>query len=71
MASGRPSTRLIGRPFRDFLDTEISGGVVLLVATAVALIWANSPRATPTNRVELSAVLGSGVTSSPEISSTG
>jgi NhaA family Na+:H+ antiporter len=43
IASDRPIPRLIARPVRGFLDTEISGGVVLLVAAAVALIWANSP----------------------------
>ncbi len=43
IASDRPIPRLIARPVRGFLETEISGGVVLLVAAAVALIWANSP----------------------------
>ncbi|MEM7287547.1 MAG: Na+/H+ antiporter NhaA [Actinomycetota bacterium] len=33
----------VGRPFRRFLDVEAAGGIVLLFATAVALIWANSP----------------------------
>lgn len=32
----------IARPLRDFLETEASGGVVLLLATAIALVWANS-----------------------------
>jgi NhaA family Na+:H+ antiporter len=31
------------RPLVDFLHTEAAGGVVLLVAAAVALVWANSP----------------------------
>jgi NhaA family Na+:H+ antiporter len=31
------------RPLVDFLHTEAAGGIVLLVATAVALLWANSP----------------------------
>ncbi len=31
------------RPLRDFLHTESAGGVVLVAATVVALIWANSP----------------------------
>ncbi|HEU4480785.1 MAG TPA: Na+/H+ antiporter NhaA [Actinomycetota bacterium] len=35
--------RLIARPIRSFLDTEASGGIVLLIATAVALVWVNSP----------------------------
>ena len=30
-------------PLRDFLRTEAAGGVALLVAAAVALVWANSP----------------------------
>ena len=33
----------VGRPMRRFFDVETAGGIVLLVATAVALIWANSP----------------------------
>ncbi|HJR45821.1 MAG TPA: Na+/H+ antiporter NhaA [Actinomycetota bacterium] len=35
--------RLLARPIRTFLDTEASGGVVLLLATLAALVWANSP----------------------------
>ncbi|MGH9193920.1 MAG: Na+/H+ antiporter NhaA, partial [Acidimicrobiales bacterium] len=34
--------RLI-RPLVDFLHTEAAGGVVLVAATVVALVWANSP----------------------------
>jgi NhaA family Na+:H+ antiporter len=34
--------RLI-RPLLDFLHTEAAGGVALVVAAAVALVWANSP----------------------------
>ena len=30
-------------PLRDFLRTEIAGGVVLVAATVAALVWANSP----------------------------
>jgi Na+:H+ antiporter, NhaA family len=30
-------------PLRNFLHTEAAGGLVLLVATVVALVWANSP----------------------------
>jgi Na+:H+ antiporter, NhaA family len=30
-------------PLRNFLHTEAAGGVVLVVATVVALVWANSP----------------------------
>src|SRR5215207_3509364 len=34
---------LILRPLADFLHTEAAGGAALLLAAAVALIWANSP----------------------------
>jgi NhaA family Na+:H+ antiporter len=37
-----PIERLL-RPFREFAHLEASGGVVLLAATALALVWANSP----------------------------
>ncbi len=33
----------LGRPFRRFLQVEAAGGLILLAATAFALIWANSP----------------------------
>ena len=33
------------RPFQTFFKTEAAGGVVLLFAAAVALLWANSPLA--------------------------
>jgi NhaA family Na+:H+ antiporter len=36
------SLRLIS-PLRDFLHTEVAGGVVLVAATVLALVWANSP----------------------------
>jgi NhaA family Na+:H+ antiporter len=35
--------RGLPRALRAFLETEASGGIVLLVAAAVALVWANSP----------------------------
>ena len=41
-ASGGASTA-ISRALREFLATEVAGGVVLLAATVVALVWANSP----------------------------
>ena len=37
------SRRVVVSPFRDFLHTEAAGGVVLVLATVVALVWANSP----------------------------
>lgn len=42
IARERPAVRLT-RPVREFLETEISGGIVLLGAVVVALLWANSP----------------------------
>jgi NhaA family Na+:H+ antiporter len=38
----RPLHRL-PRPLREFLQLEVSGGILLLGATVVALIWANAP----------------------------
>lgn len=43
LSSDRPVARLLARPLRIFLNTEAAGGVVLLAATAVALLWVNSP----------------------------
>jgi NhaA family Na+:H+ antiporter len=38
-----PAVRRLPRPVRQFLDTEAAGGIALLVAAVVALVWANSP----------------------------
>ena len=35
--------RRFGKPVRNFLNIEAAGGILLLIATAIALIWANSP----------------------------
>ena len=35
--------RRLPRSVRQFMDTEASGGILLLVAALVALVWANSP----------------------------
>lgn len=43
LRSERAIPRRLLRPLQQFLETEHAGGVVLLVATVVALIWANSP----------------------------
>ncbi|MFP5299497.1 MAG: Na+/H+ antiporter NhaA, partial [Actinomycetota bacterium] len=43
LSSERPVPRLVARPLRRFLHTEAAGGVVLLVATIIALLLANSP----------------------------
>ncbi len=44
-ASNRPTARLVARPIRDFLQIEASGSILLLIAAAAALVWANSPAA--------------------------
>lgn len=38
----RPVRRVI-TPLEEFIHSEVSGGIVMLLAAAVALIWANSP----------------------------
>jgi NhaA family Na+:H+ antiporter len=43
LASNKPLARFVARPVREFLRVESSGSMLLLVATAVALLWANSP----------------------------
>jgi NhaA family Na+:H+ antiporter len=43
LASDRALPRRVARPIRLFMSTETSGGIVLLVAAAVALVWVNSP----------------------------
>ena len=42
-ASAALPSRSLAKPIREFLHTESSGGLVLLFAAAVALVWANSP----------------------------
>jgi NhaA family Na+:H+ antiporter len=43
MAREQPPVERIVRPFQDFAHKQSSGGILLIAATAVALIWANSP----------------------------
>jgi NhaA family Na+:H+ antiporter len=38
----RPVEKIV-RPFQEFADRQSSGGVLLIVATVIALVWANSP----------------------------
>ncbi len=38
-----PPIRQIVRPFQEFFRIEASSGIVLIVVTVIALIWANSP----------------------------
>lgn len=42
VASDRRVERIV-RPFQDFAQKASSGGILLIVATFVALVWANSP----------------------------
>src|ERR687890_566231 len=43
VARERPPVERIVRPFQDFAHKQSSGGILLIIATSVALIWANSP----------------------------
>ena len=43
ISSERYIPRLVARPIRAFLVTESAGGIVLLAAAGIAIIWANSP----------------------------
>src|ERR671910_2915007 len=42
-AGERPPVERIVRPFQDFAHKQSSGGILLIAATALALVWANSP----------------------------
>jgi len=39
----RPIARLVARPLQRFIHVEAAGGIALVAATLVALVWANSP----------------------------
>jgi len=39
----KPFIQPLVEPFQKFLHAQSTGGVLLLAATVVALIWANSP----------------------------
>jgi NhaA family Na+:H+ antiporter len=43
LRSERPIVKRVARPVAEFLDTEVGGGVVLVIATCIAMAWANSP----------------------------
>src|ERR687897_2471217 len=43
VAREQPPVERIVRPFQDFAHKQSSGGILLIVATAIALVWANSP----------------------------
>ena len=42
-AREQPPVERIVRPFQDFAQKQSSGGLLLIVATIIALVWANSP----------------------------
>src|ERR671916_2242994 len=42
VVEGRPVERIV-RPFQDFAHKQSSGGILLIAATVIALVWANSP----------------------------
>src|SRR5688500_14841926 len=41
--SDRFLARRLARPVQRFMHIEAAGGIVLLAATVIALVWANSP----------------------------
>ncbi len=43
MASDSALAKIVGRPVASFLRVEVAGGIVLLAAAVIALVWANSP----------------------------
>ncbi len=43
ISSDRALARTVVRPIQHFIHLEVSGGIILLIATAAALIWVNSP----------------------------
>ena len=43
VGSDRRLARRVARPMLRFLRIEAAGGIVMLLAAAVALVWANSP----------------------------
>jgi NhaA family Na+:H+ antiporter len=42
-AREQPPVERIVRPFQDFAQKQSSGGILLIAATFVALVWADSP----------------------------
>jgi len=36
-------SRVVGRPLKRFMEVQAAGGVLLILATIIALVWANSP----------------------------
>lgn len=48
---GQQTIRAAMSPLREFLSTETSSGVLLAIAAAIALVWANSPWSSSYERV--------------------
>jgi len=42
-AANRPPIEILFSPFTRFAKMEAAGGILLLIATVIALVWANSP----------------------------
>jgi hypothetical protein len=58
------------RPVQEFLHLEVAGGVVLAVATVLALLWANVDEPSYTDCGRPSSSCGSRRGRSPRISAT-
>jgi Na+:H+ antiporter, NhaA family len=43
LIDGSPRAVRVLTPFREFIHTEVSGGIFLFIAAVTALLWANSP----------------------------
>ena len=43
VAREQPPVEKIVQPFQDFAHKQSSGGILLIIATTVALVWASSP----------------------------
>ena len=43
LGSDRGLARRVGRPVLRFMEIEAASGIMLVIATIIALVWANSP----------------------------
>ena len=73
LRSDRFLARSVARPVNRFLHIEASGGVLLVAAAVVALVWANSPWSAVLRRpvARPSSPSTSAATPSPRTSATG
>jgi NhaA family Na+:H+ antiporter len=60
VVEARPVERIV-RPFQDFAHKQSSGGILLVAAAVVALVWANSPWAEGYAALSLFALANAGV----------